>query len=1517
MTLRGGAAEKRGYIYEELWTLLQFARMLRNPSIKTIQVEPPNTHGVDFLVTSAAGKEFHQVKRRHSKGKWSLAALASKDILEVAGHRLAEDEGNKYVFVSGSDAPELSDLCEAVRGAGSFEDFQNGFLPERAKGLNKAFREMREAWGSDEQCTYKYLRRVEVKVNDSDSLMRQLHSEAQALFSSVAEDVIACLERIRKASMYQAITREDLISRLNRDGYRLRQLADPKHAYDVVRKVTDQYLRDVCSRLIRGEIVHRDKPQALLSCPEKGEVDNIVITGDAGSGKTVFVADIVRIMRDREWPVLAFRIDQVPEAINTLSLGKSLGLEDSPSQVLAMAAETVKCPGVLVIDQLDALSAMSGRTSNTFNAIDELLGEVRGLYKRIAVRVIIVCREFDWRHDGQLRQLVPEAESENRIDVPKFPVDTVEKILSGLDCSLASLRPQQLKLLQLPQNLRLFTEVDFGKPDAFAFGTETDLFDKYWDEKRRAIRKGGPLIADQWMEVMKALCEYMTSSQRLSAPREILDDFSPDYRDSLVSEGVLVSSGNRYGFGHESFFDYCSARMFSRDTESSLVSLLKETEQHLFWRAQVRQVLTYLRDKDHARYIKETHDLIANKNIRPHIKDLVLALFFKVPVPSEEEWLLFLEWLNPMIEAIKAGELQQNKMMEVIRKKFFLASGGWFEKLDQHKKIEQWLASENDRVADMVVNYSIIFQRDFPDRTAQLLEPYADRGGEWASRFRYLMEWADHGTGREFFELVLRLVANGTLDEARAPIAANGTFWLIFSDLRKNRLDWIPELLACWLQRRFSIFRDAARSWEFFGDDDFAAQLISKSAQRHPDVFVRHILPVVLDTSDAVAIDVEPPKPDNLWTFLVVSNIGPHGPDVCLPELGQALATLANQDAADLPNVIESLRERDTYVSNYLILRLYAGDKGRHADAAVELLCNEPWRLECATGMNRNWHAEEVIRAATPSCTEEHLRRLERMLLSYVPPLEREKEGRVRFGMASFSLLSAIPEHLRSAQVKKRLNELQRKFREPQGKPREFRVQQAISPIPEGKTEHMTNAQWINALKKYDGEAAWNTDGLKGGSLELGRDLESKAKQDPERFARLSLSPEFPVGCLVWVLSALTDAKLEEETLKVQVCQKAFSGLRRSDDRQVSEELGKSIANVLSKAGAQLSDDAVNMLGWLATEHRDPAEEVCRVGADEVPYFGGDIHTHGINSVRGRAAEAIRSLIFFGKGYINRFRPILDRMAEDEHPAALSCVAGTFLAVAKHDRNLSMRLFRKIDLSDGRLFATPDVERLIYTHMKSFNDVRSIIEKALHSSEPDANEVGARLASIAALEDDSASALVDEALRGNDQHRLGIARVAAQNLKGQKHRDWSMRRLKKLMNDDDENVLREVAGCFGHVENHDLSSLEDFIKAFCDSEAFRQNPEALLHALEDAQEQLPKTTCLVCEKFLNRLSEEARDIQTVHAMLVAILTKLVFRSYQQHQNDGEWAPRLLTLIDRLCLERISTDAEKEFALFDR
>lgn len=308
---------------------------------------------------------------------------------------------------------------------------------------------------------------------------------------------------------------------------------------------------------------------------------------------------------------------------------------------------------------------------------------------------------------------------------------------------------------------------------------------------------------------METLCNEMTSAQQLSVSRETLDGIVPYYLEQLSSEDVLTFDGRRYGFGHESFFDYCFARLFFSQRKS-LVSFLKGSEQHLFRRAQVRQVLAYLRDADHSRYVQEFRALLEDEGIRAHIKDLAFALLAEVTDPTEDEWTLWQDWITPALKAIEEGRPNPDKLSEIAWQRFF-GSPSWFEIADRHGVIEDWLASDHGQLANVAVNYLRSHQRHSPDRVATLLEPYADRGGEWMSRLRVLMEWADHHTSRRFFDLFLRLVDNGTLDEARGPVAVNARFWDMFHNLDESHPEWVPEVLVHRLRRRLAAIRADGR----------------------------------------------------------------------------------------------------------------------------------------------------------------------------------------------------------------------------------------------------------------------------------------------------------------------------------------------------------------------------------------------------------------------------------------------------------------------------------------------------------------------------------------------------------------------------------------------------------------------------------------------------------------------------------------------------------------------------------
>ena len=314
---------------------------------------------------------------------------------------------------------------------------------------------------------------------------------------------------------------------------------------------------------------------------------------------------------------------------------------------------------------------MSGRNSGAFDLVEQLLHEARGTRARAVIHTVVVCRAFDWEHDARLRQLMPP-DSPAEVEIAEFTVDEVKSILTDGGFEPSLFRERQLELLRLPQNLSLFLEAGFDTSRKPAFNTAKELFDRYWTGKRQSVAIRVAPSPDQWTEVMKILCNKMASAQQLSVPKESLDPIQPDCLDSMASEGVLTFDGRRYGFGHESFFDYCFARLFINRPES-LVSFLKESEQHLFRRAQVRQVLAYLREADPDRYVQELGDLLSDEGIRTHIKDLAFALLAEVTEPTEEEWKIREKWTAPALKAIEQGTPNPDKLSEIAWRRFFTA----------------------------------------------------------------------------------------------------------------------------------------------------------------------------------------------------------------------------------------------------------------------------------------------------------------------------------------------------------------------------------------------------------------------------------------------------------------------------------------------------------------------------------------------------------------------------------------------------------------------------------------------------------------------------------------------------------------------------------------------------------------------------------------------------------------------------------------------------------------------------
>jgi hypothetical protein len=136
----------------------------------------------------------------------------------------------------------------------------------------------------------------------------------------------------------------------------------------------------------------------------------------------------------------------------------------------------------------------------------------------------------------------------------------------------------------------------------------------------------------------------MSRDLTLYAPEFVLDEWG-DTKRAMLTEHVISQDGHQIRFFHESFFDYAFARCFSR-TGQKLSTMLEASEQHLFRRAQVRQILAFLRDHDPSQYFDQLGELLRSPGIRFHIKRMVFAWLGSLSAPSQNEW----EIIEPLLQ---------------------------------------------------------------------------------------------------------------------------------------------------------------------------------------------------------------------------------------------------------------------------------------------------------------------------------------------------------------------------------------------------------------------------------------------------------------------------------------------------------------------------------------------------------------------------------------------------------------------------------------------------------------------------------------------------------------------------------------------------------------------------------------------------------------------------------------------------------------------------------------------------
>lgn len=1518
MPKAGGAASKAGVSYKLSWTALHLLDVLQGEA-DYIYLEPPGPtgKGVEFYISRQGIREYHQTKYQHSgMGKWTLNILNSERVLRNAlAIRVPTD--SIFRFVSGDSAPQLRALADRAQIATSWNDFTTNHLTGT---LGADFRKLVILLSEiPEEQVYTRLKNVRTETIDSPNLQRMLNDRITIHFAGDPKPIANTLRQYALDSYHRKLFSNDVRDHLARHGHRPKQ----QNSDDVltISRLTEAFTGVRRTALIRGKAIPRDeadKSIAILS--QDGENISLILTGEAGIGKSTVLLQIIEHFQTQGWPVLSFRLDRLTPNLQPIDLGKQLGLNLSPVHALASIAKGKNA--LLVIDQLDVVSQASGRHPEFFDCVAAMADQIRTFPK---LHVIMACRTYDLDNDFRLRNLTTGEKAYTSVEVHRLSLETCKEILKKMNIDPSHLSDKQYDLLTVPLHLELLSSIIDSKYNVQNFSTVNELYDLFWKHKQELVAqrlKKEPM----WIRVIDTLCEYMSSHQVLTAPRDILETY-PENLEAMASENILIIDHQQVSYFHEGFFDYAFARRFSSNNKR-LISILND-DQHLFRRAQVRQILTYERDTDRPRYLLDLTDLLHSYKIRFHIKQAVFSFLTSLKDPTIEELNILLPHLT--LQSITKGHVEStisklakfggrlihqyyphDKIFRIAlgntcaRSTFSnhawnvcYRSSDWFRLADSQGHVKCWLDSQNDFLVDNTISLLKSQQRQNADRVAELLEPYLGRSEYWDKRLAWIIQLSDLAAGRRFLDLFLNLLDRGVLDDTKGPIAVNSDFWDLIGNLHKKQPSWTCEIIGHYMRRRLARCRSVGLSNPFqdrsdgIPDSMHIREIFSETAKAEPMKFVEELLPFMKNVIAANTDSTHsPPRQDPIWRFRHYGRI--HGVE---SELLQAMELALNHLVATTPedasqSLFRELEFAQSETLDFLLIRTLTANATRFADHAINFLCSNSNRLQIGYTSNPYQAARLLIEASAPHCSKPSLQQLEHLLLSYYPPWEKSIKGRSHYGWAQCFLLAGIIITRRSETVSMRLLELERKFGviEPE-KPRDFTTTAVGSPIPDDAVKKMTDAQWLSAISQYtdDDFSYTKNHSLHGGASTLANQLEKETKLDPTRFSLLAL--QFPHNTNELYLNAIlrgVSHSFPSIDTFVSLCRYLHSFPNKPCGRWMVQCLA-------DHADKSLPSELLDMVAWYALNDPNPQEEEWKTKN----MHGGDLLDYGMNTVRGAAAEAIAALIQRDSTRIDHFLSTLERLVQDSSISVRSSVALALRSLLRYRRNDAIKLFKQLCECDEVLLGTGHIrEFLRYAISTDANEMRDLLEKMISSDNDSVNLAGSILVCIAALENSSFHQLSRGCVSGSTSQRKGAAMVFAGNIKTAQYRTVCESSLKLFFSDSDRTVREEAAKALIRLEEDSLDRHENLLRQFILSEAFKEHCHYLFLALERSIPNYPELVCTAVERFYDLFGTRSSNIQHRAAGDSYYAIKLLVRIYM-HTNSGTIRIQCLDLFDQI------------------
>lgn len=614
MAFPGGTAAKLGNSYEWLWTVRCVIRLL-NGDYEAIHLEPlaEDEHGFEFFLRADTYQEYHQAKRQHSKGHWTLSRLNEEGILKSFWTK-AESTKNKCLFISSSDAQDLRELCQIARRLNIWLQFELEAMQfESHKATFDKLLNYLELTASDGEALFDVLKRIEVRTSDENEIKENNFIGIQRLFNCDiihAQLVYDHIVQFLSENLNKEMRKDDFLEDLAKYNLVAFQSEEIKLNYTEV----NSYLEYLISKLerVKGVLefveletvinfewqpnfrVISDTPQTnfTISSRLQDELINLdeiterfskfVIVGMPGAGKTTSLKSIAvrsakACLRNNKsiktYPIPLY-ID-LPQWQNDTSKFESFIESQFSKWDFGINVISILNRGlaVLYLDGLNEMGASGGTKAQQIhkwlNGLDELGNESIAVLE--PQRVIITCRKDDYFSQYNLGIPVIEALELSKDRIQDFAHKYLgnEKAFDFLEYIFHD--KNRLSLLPLARNpYRLFILIRLYQTSLSGdLPNNTGLLFKrmvqdLWENEQK---KNPSLIA--YDRVLDALSTLAFSMIDAGMPTTVSRNYALLYiRDEEIfdvcKDVFLLLNGNTISFYHQSMQEYFAAVALER-----------------------------------------------------------------------------------------------------------------------------------------------------------------------------------------------------------------------------------------------------------------------------------------------------------------------------------------------------------------------------------------------------------------------------------------------------------------------------------------------------------------------------------------------------------------------------------------------------------------------------------------------------------------------------------------------------------------------------------------------------------------------------------------------------------------------------------------------------------------------------------------------------------------------------------------------------------------------------------------